>query len=142
MTRAFSLLASSCVVSVTLAAAASSAAASALSVGVVAGDAIKAAHTTTVENVIEVNDQPRRRYYYVRPLRRPGYNFRRQFGPTFYVPPPYYVRPHHTAPRYVQQRPEAHVDWCRSKYRSYRMSDNTFQPYEGPRQECRSPYLR
>ncbi|HEV7434516.1 MAG TPA: BA14K family protein, partial [Pseudorhizobium sp.] len=25
-------------------------------------------------------------------------------------------------------------------YRSYRASDNTFQPYNGPRRSCRSPY--
>ncbi|MBZ9794474.1 BA14K family protein [Mesorhizobium sp. ES1-4] len=34
----------------------------------------------------------------------------------------------------------AHVQWCYDHYRSYRASDNTFQPYNGPRQECRSPY--
>lgn len=35
-----------------------------------------------------------------------------------------------------------HVAWCEDHYRSYRASDNTFQPYHGPRQECRSPYSR
>ncbi|MBE7185454.1 MAG: BA14K family protein [Methylobacterium mesophilicum] len=34
----------------------------------------------------------------------------------------------------------AHVQWCANRYRSYRASDNTFQPYNGPRQQCRSPY--
>jgi hypothetical protein len=34
----------------------------------------------------------------------------------------------------------AHVQWCYGKYRSYRASDNTFQPYNGPRQRCYSPY--
>ncbi|HTV68131.1 MAG TPA: BA14K family protein [Rhizobiaceae bacterium] len=34
----------------------------------------------------------------------------------------------------------AHVDWCYDRYRSYRASDNTFQPYNGPRQQCYSPY--
>ncbi|WP_421700227.1 BA14K family protein [Ancylobacter sp.] len=34
----------------------------------------------------------------------------------------------------------AHVQWCASQYRSYRASDNTFQPYNGPRQQCVSPY--
>lgn len=33
-----------------------------------------------------------------------------------------------------------HVQWCMSQYRSYRVSDNTFQPYNGPRQQCVSPY--
>jgi hypothetical protein len=34
----------------------------------------------------------------------------------------------------------AHVDWCYSRYRSYRAYDNTFQPYNGPRRQCNSPY--
>jgi hypothetical protein len=34
----------------------------------------------------------------------------------------------------------AHAQWCFSRYRSYRTSDNTFQPYNGPRLQCRSPY--
>lgn len=34
----------------------------------------------------------------------------------------------------------SHVQWCYDRYRSYRASDNTFQPNYGPRQECRSPY--
>lgn len=32
----------------------------------------------------------------------------------------------------------AHVRWCYDRYRSYRASDNTFQPYHGPRQQCYS----
>jgi hypothetical protein len=34
----------------------------------------------------------------------------------------------------------SHVDWCFAQYRSYRASDNTFQPFNGPRQRCYSPY--
>ncbi|MBZ9675952.1 BA14K family protein [Mesorhizobium sp. ES1-1] len=34
----------------------------------------------------------------------------------------------------------AHVQWCYDRYRSYRAYDNTFQPYNGPRQQCWSPY--
>lgn len=34
----------------------------------------------------------------------------------------------------------AHDNWCFSKYRSYRSSDKTFQPYNGPRRYCNSPY--
>jgi Ni/Co efflux regulator RcnB len=37
-------------------------------------------------------------------------------------------------------RGDAHVQWCYDRYRSYRASDNTFQPYNGPRQQCISPY--
>ncbi|TKT79315.1 BA14K family protein [Aquamicrobium sp. LC103] len=42
----------------------------------------------------------------------------------------------------VRYRPRgnAHVDWCYARYRSYRASDNTFQPYNGPRRQCISPY--
>ncbi|MHA6684205.1 BA14K family protein [Mesorhizobium sp. A556] len=38
------------------------------------------------------------------------------------------------------QRGNAHVQWCYGQYRSYRASDNTFQPYNGPRKQCYSPY--
>ncbi|WP_377292895.1 BA14K family protein [Rhizobium sp. SG2393] len=34
----------------------------------------------------------------------------------------------------------SHVAWCQNRYRSYRAYDNTFQPYNGPRQQCYSPY--
>jgi len=33
-----------------------------------------------------------------------------------------------------------HVSWCMNRFRSYRVSDNTFQPYSGPRRQCVSPY--
>ena len=34
----------------------------------------------------------------------------------------------------------SHTEWCYNRYRSYRASDNTFQPYNGPRRQCNSPY--
>lgn len=34
----------------------------------------------------------------------------------------------------------AHVEWCYARYRSYRLSDNSFQPDRGVRRACRSPY--
>ena len=34
----------------------------------------------------------------------------------------------------------AHVQWCKERYRSYRASDNSFQPYKGPRRACVSPH--
>jgi hypothetical protein len=47
-------------------------------------------------------------------------------------------------PRRVVVQPgrlsQAHVNWCYNRYRSYRASDNTFQPYNGPRRACSSPY--
>lgn len=44
------------------------------------------------------------------------------------------------APVYRRSVGSAHVEWCYNRYRSYRASDNTFQPYNGPRQQCWSPY--
>jgi hypothetical protein len=29
-----------------------------------------------------------------------------------------------------------HTQWCYNRYRSYRATDNTFQPNSGPRQQC------
>jgi hypothetical protein len=47
-------------------------------------------------------------------------------------------------PRY-EARPSGginprHYEWCANRYRSYRGYDNTFQPSNGPRQECLSPF--
>lgn len=63
---------------------------------------------------------------------RPGY---RLYGGYWYPPAAFRVviRPG----RHV--RGNAHVRWCYNHYRSYRASDNTFQPYNGPRQQCVSP---
>ena len=33
-----------------------------------------------------------------------------------------------------------HVNWCVNRWRSYRASDNSYQPYNGPRRICNSPY--
>lgn len=41
------------------------------------------------------------------------------------------------APVGLSQR---HIDWCRDRWRSYRVSDNSYQPYQGPRRVCVSPY--
>lgn len=38
-----------------------------------------------------------------------------------------------------QYRANAHIEWCYDRYRSYRVSDNTFQPYNGRRRQCVSP---
>lgn len=35
----------------------------------------------------------------------------------------------------------SHVQWCYDRYRSYREYDNSWQPYNGPRRECISPYM-
>lgn len=34
----------------------------------------------------------------------------------------------------------SHVSWCYDRWRSYRASDNTYQPLNGPRRQCVSPY--
>lgn len=43
------------------------------------------------------------------------------------------------APQPVYRGGNAHVRWCYSRYKSYRASDNTYQPYNGPRRECVGP---
>jgi hypothetical protein len=35
---------------------------------------------------------------------------------------------------------EAHLEWCSSRYRSYRPRDNSFTPYSGGRKQCESPF--
>lgn len=39
----------------------------------------------------------------------------------------------------AQPMHRSHVRWCRDRYRSYRVSDDTFQPNDGPRRRCISP---
>lgn len=48
----------------------------------------------------------------------------------------YYVAPR----RHYRSSSSAHVQWCYNRYRSYRAWDNTYQPYNGPRRQCYSPY--
>jgi hypothetical protein len=35
---------------------------------------------------------------------------------------------------------DAHIDWCLSRYASYDIRSDTWQPYNGPRRYCNSPY--
>jgi BA14K-like protein len=51
---------------------------------------------------------------------------------------PYYSQPVY---RVAPGASSAHVAWCERRYRSYRVYDNTYQPYHGPRRECISPYM-
>lgn len=56
-----------------------------------------------------------------------------------------YWFPRHAFPSYertysVRRAGSAHIEWCYDRYRSYRASDNSWQPYDGPRRECNSPY--
>lgn len=36
----------------------------------------------------------------------------------------------------VRSTGDSHADYCYSRYRSYRASDNTYQPNSGPRRQC------
>ncbi|MER8578159.1 BA14K family protein [Mesorhizobium sp. M1423] len=40
-----------------------------------------------------------------------------------------------------QALPAAHVEWCASRYRSYRPDDNRYTSYSGQERPCISPYL-
>ena len=35
----------------------------------------------------------------------------------------------------------AHLAYCLNRFKSYRVSDNSYQPYHGPRKQCISPYM-
>lgn len=37
---------------------------------------------------------------------------------------------------------EEHVAWCHQRFRSYRAADNSYQPYEGGRRQCVSPFVK
>lgn len=37
--------------------------------------------------------------------------------------------------------PAAHVEWCASRYRSYRPDDNSYRSYGGEQRPCISPYI-
>jgi hypothetical protein len=61
---------------------------------------------------------------------------------------PRYRSPAVVSPRSIDGNPaisgqldlKSHVGWCQDRYRSYRASDNTFQPYQGARRSCDSPF--
>lgn len=75
---------------------------------------------------------------------RPGY---RRHG-DFWFPPAAFIAGAIIGGAIANQQPPiryrprggAHEEWCYDRYRSYRAYDNTFQPYNGPRRQCRSPY--
>jgi hypothetical protein len=66
-----------------------------------------------------------------------GRNIQRDRWPVYRNPVP--VRPRHHRGRDHWAR-DAHEEWCYGTYRSYRAWDNTFQPHNGPRRRCNSPY--
>ena len=76
-----------------------------------------------------------------------GWRYRRHYRPRSGIYFNFDLTPRQIEPRYVYPRRvyrssggSAHVRWCYNRYRSYRAWDNTFQPYNGPRQQCWSPY--
>ena len=79
--------------------------------------------------------------YRARYLNGPRYYRPRVYRPRYYRPffynPPVYYRPRRA---YRRGFSNAHYRYCYNRYRSYRASDNTFQPYRGPRRACRSRY--
>lgn len=53
---------------------------------------------------------------------------------------PLEVRPS-TRPQVKPSGPSVnHMQWCANRYRSYRNSDNTYQPFAGTRTSCNSPF--
>ncbi|MEQ8449207.1 MAG: BA14K family protein [Nitratireductor sp.] len=73
----------------------------------------------------------------------------RHGGPRIYLNVPGLLYDGYAPRRYVQPRRRydrsyglsgAHIQWCFDRYRSYRVRDNTFQPYHGRRRQCVSPY--
>lgn len=53
------------------------------------------------------------------------------------------LQPRSKPPRYrrlAPNPPDAHIGWCRNAYRSYRASDDSYQPLAGPRRRCLSPF--
>ena len=70
------------------------------------------------------------RGYYPKPFYGPSI-YQRYYGRMAYYRPYAGVRVSHS---------RAHYRYCNRRYRSYRVSDNSFQPYHGPRKACRSPY--
>lgn len=59
-------------------------------------------------------------------------------GIRLYVEPRVYPRYH--SPTRVIRLSQAHYNWCSARYNSYRARDNSWQPYNGPRRQCQSPY--
>lgn len=85
--------------------------------------------------------------------RRSGVNVQLNFGTAYRVDPygrvlPRYRSAPHVARPFATRTPvrryrnygARHHAWCDGRYRSYRSSDGTFQPYNGPRRRCNSPY--
>jgi len=155
MKRALTALAFSGLMAFGFAAMAPSAQASAFSAAGSASNAMAAAGEAAGSDLVQVThrrrhwDDHRRwrrhhwrhdRYWRARP--RSGFYLEFGTGGFRHARPPYYAPPRYVAPRRAYGLSSAHVNWCYARYRSYRAADNTFQPYNGPRRACISPYWR
>ena len=69
---------------------------------------------------------------------RPYYGYPRYYRPRYYRPR--YRRVYRARRHRARRGVNAHVNWCARRYRSYRVSSDTFRPFHGPRRRCRSPY--
>ena len=92
------------------------------------------------------------RYHGPRHYRRPHYGYGYDYGYRHHRPVVVYrdVPVYRTVPVYrevpvdrrgvrVRRAERAwadHVAYCRARYRSYRVSDDTYQPFHGPRRRC------
>ena len=76
------------------------------------------------------------------PYYAPGYYQQpTYYAPVYAEPRVVYVEPRRVARRAARRANNAHLDWCFARYRSYDAGSNTYQPYNGPRRQCVSPYL-
>ncbi len=117
---------------------------------IIAGAAIGIAGAILLDNAARKSEKRRRaRNYYHEPRRyrrhRRHYEPRRRYydRPARYYDEPRIVYEEAPRRRYRQARRSLgrnHVSWCYNRYRSYRTSDNTFQPFHGGRRQCYSPY--
>ncbi|GCA48804.1 MAG: BA14K family protein [Sinorhizobium meliloti] len=101
--------------------------------------------------VTDVQYAPRRGYYrygdfyYYNGYRgyryqRPGYRYYRGWWYPGAAFRPGIVIERRPAVRPPVRYGSRHVQWCYDRYRSYRAYDNSYQPYNGPRRQCYSPY--
>ncbi len=76
--------------------------------------------------------------------RRAGHRFYRGYWfPTAAFAITIAPRPiYRTGPRYTIALPARHVAWCENRYRTYRISDNSYAYKVGQRTSCKSPYWR
>ncbi|ACP25677.1 hypothetical protein NGR_c19130 [Sinorhizobium fredii NGR234] len=61
-------------------------------------------------------------------------------GATVGGPLPGTVGPRMRPRREIRLDLNAHMRWCLERYASYRLDDNSYQPFSGRRRLCNSPY--